>query len=180
FGLALAAAAETFEFDPALKDGHPVPAALKFEQEFGPQAKNGIITDDDLSLFRRENKKPESIIGANQLDAPLMPLSRRSPFFPLALRGKVEHGEAVIEMLVDEEGRVRLPRIVEATDPAFGYAAVQAAAQWLFEHPQSGGKPAVVRVRVPFSFEVKPPVLGTAVGEPAAHADAKQNPETTR
>jgi TonB family protein len=180
FGLALAAAAETFEFDPALKDGHPIPAALRFEQEFGPHAENRIVTNDDLSLLKREKKKPESIINANKLDVPLKPLSRRPPVFPLALRGKVDKGEAVIELLVDEEGRVRLPRIVEASDPAFGYAAVQAVAQWLFTHPQSNGKVAVVRVRVPFSFELKPPAMGRAAGEPAAHGDAKQNPETTR
>ena len=31
-------------------------------------------------------------------------------------------------------------------------AAVQAAAAWWFEPPKVGGKPAIVRVRVPFKF----------------------------
>jgi TonB family protein len=179
FGLALVAAAETFKFDPALKDGHPIQAVLRIEQEFSPQAGNEIVTDDDLSLLRREKKKPESIVGANQLDAPLKPLSRRSPVFPLALRGKVNRGKARIELLVDEEGHARLPRIVEASDPAFGYAAAQAAAQWLFGPPISSGKPAVVRVIVPFIFKIEPPVTGTTAGEPAAQGAAGQNQEPT-
>jgi TonB family protein len=178
FGLALVAAAETFKFDPALKDGHPVPVAIQIDQEFVAYGDRTIVTDDDRSILRREKKKPESIVGADKLDAPLKPLSRRSPVFPLALRGNVARGKARIELLIDEEGHARLPRIVDASEPAFGYAAAQAVAQWLFEPPRSGGKPAVVRVIVPFEFEIKPPALGTAVGEPAARSDTKrdQNP----
>ena len=59
-----------------------------------------------------------------------------------------------------------------------GYAAVQAAAQWLFEPPKSGGKPAVVRLIVPFVFKIKPPVMESATGGPAAHSDASQNQGT--
>ena len=55
-------------------------------------------------------------------------------------------------MLVDEEGCVRLPRIVEATDDAFGYAAIQSVASWRFESPKRGGRDVVVRVRIPFAF----------------------------
>ena len=179
FGLAFVAAAETFRFDPALKDGHPVQAVLRLEQEFSSHAGNEIVTDADLSLLKREKKGSGSIVGANQLDAPLKPLSRRPPVFPLALRGKVDRGEARIELLVDEEGRARLPRIVEASDPAFGYAAAQAAAQWLFGPPTSGGKPAVVRVIVPFIFKIETPAMETAVGGPATRDDAKPNQETT-
>ncbi len=175
FGLALAAAAETFKFDPALKNGNRVRAVLKIEQEFSSHAENRIITDDDLALLRLEKKKPESIVGANKLDAPLRPLSRRSPVFPLALRGKADHGEARIELLIDEKGHPRLPRIAAASDPAFGYAAVQAAAQWLFEPPMSGGKPAIVRVIVPFAFEIKPATTVAPADGPAAPAGAGQN-----
>jgi len=68
----------------------------------------------------------------------------------------VTTGEAVIEVLVDEDGHAWLPRIVSATDEAFGYAAVQAAAWW-FEPPMAGGKPVVVRARVPFKSGTKAP-----------------------
>jgi TonB family protein len=173
FGLALAAAVETFKFEPALKDGHPTQASLKIEQEYDAFAYGSFVTDQETSLLRYEKKKPASIVGADKLDIPLKPLSRRPPVFPLALRGKTDQGQARIEFLIDEEGHARLPRIAEASDPAFGYAAVQAVSQWLFEPPKAGGKAVVVRVVVPFTFESKPSVMGTAVGEPPAAGNGK-------
>jgi TonB family protein len=173
FGLALTAAVETFKFEPALKDGHPTQASLKVEQEFNAFASGSLVADQELSLLRYEQKKPAAIVGADQLDLPLKPRSRRPPVFPLALRGETNQGQARIEFLVDEEGHARLPRIAEASDPAFGYAAVQAVSQWLFEPPKAGGKAVVVRVVMPFTFESRPPVMGTAVGEPPAAGDGK-------
>jgi len=172
FGLALVAAVEEFRFDPALKDGRPVPAAIRIEQEFDRNRPSPILSDDDWSLLKREMKRPGTITAGNRLDAPLKPLSRRPPVFPLALRHKAEQGSATIEALIDERGRVRLPRVVEASDPAFGYAAVQAIAGWLFEPPRAEGKPAVVRVQVPFAFELRPPRAKES-GEPPKPADQK-------
>ena len=81
----------------------------------------------------------------------------------------MDRGEARIEVLIDEEGKVRLPRIVEATDPAFGYAAVQAVTEWRFEPPTAAGKPAIVRVLVPFDFALEP-----AATKPEVPAAASQ------
>jgi len=100
-------------------------------------------------------KHPEEILSAKKLDAPLKPVSQRSPVFPTSLHGQVERGEAKIEILIDEEGKVHLPRIVEATNPAFGYAAMQAVIGWRFEPPKARGKTAVVRVFVPFEFKLE-------------------------
>ena len=61
----------------------------------------------------------------------------------------------MVDFIVDEEGYVRLPRIVSASAPDFGYSAVQAVSQWRFEEPKVNGKPAAVSVRAPFSFSIK-------------------------
>ena len=110
-----------------------------------------------------ERKHPERILKGRDLDHRLKPVITHSPCFP---RGdlKVDEGDAVVEFLVDEEGRVCVPRVVSASDPAFGYAAVQAVSTWRFEPPVSKGKPGVARVSVPFEFK-RPP----AVEVPAAH-----------
>ena len=127
------------------------------EQAFEPHGRGAeqTVTDVDRTLLRRELKKPETIFSAGRLDTPLKPLSRRPPVFPVTLRDKVDRGTATIELLIDEDGHARLPRIVKASDPAFGYAAVQAVSQWLFAAPQVNGKPVVARVQVPFEFELK-------------------------
>ena len=63
------------------------------------------------------------------------------PAFPSALRAQAGSGKAVIEFLIDEQGRVRLSRIVSASDPAFGDAAAQALTAWQFAAPTVGGQP---------------------------------------
>ncbi len=164
FGLALAAALEGFTFDPALKDGRPVMFLANFDQGFNTRE----LPDDGADrLISLEKKHPEKILSANALDAPLKPLSRRSPLFPTGVANNVLAGEAMIECLIDEDGRVRVPRVVSATEPAFGYAAVQASAAWWFEPPKAGGKAVVVRVRLPFAFNLKPAKpAGTAAKPP--------------
>lgn len=150
FGHALVAALECFQFDPAIRDGKPVKSLLGIEQHFnsrdlGDEAADWLLGD--------EKKHPERIVSAAGLDRPVKPVSRRAPVFPVNLGGDVTAGTAHVECLIDKKGRARLPRVVEATDPAFGYAAVQALAEWWFEPPTVAGKPVVVRVRVPFEFQ---------------------------
>jgi TonB family protein len=94
FGLAFTAALEGFTFDPALKDGRPVPHLLKFEQTFS----SFELPDDEADrVIALEKKHPEKIIaGAGTLDAPLKPVSRRAPRFPTGLAENVTSGQALV------------------------------------------------------------------------------------
>jgi TonB family protein len=150
FGLALTAALEGFTFDPALKDGKPVLQLINFEQTFSSAE---LPDDDGDRLLSLEKKQPDKIVRAGTLDAPLKPVSRRPPIYPRSVGDTVSTGEALVECLIDEKGRGHLPRIVEASEPAFGYAAVQAVAAWWFEPPRKDGKPVVTRVQIPFDFK---------------------------
>lgn len=152
FARALTAAIEQFVYDPALKQTRPSPSLQRFRQQFDLSREWGLVDSDDLALLRREQKKPESIYNGTELDKPLKPISKKPPIFPVSAPAEMSSGKAVIEVLVDEEGCVRLPRIVEATDDAFGYAAIQSVASWRFESPKRGGRDVVVRVRIPFAF----------------------------
>jgi TonB family protein len=149
FGDALAAALEGFRFQAAHREGKPVPTLVTFEQSFDARELPDEPGDQALGL---EKRNPEKILPVSQLDAPLNPVSRRAPVFPLALSDGVTNGEAVVECLIDAEGRVRLPRIKSATSNAFGYAAVQAANAWRFQPPRAAGKPVMVRAMLPFKF----------------------------
>lgn len=149
-GLALAAALDRFEFKPALKGGGPTATMLSYQQVFD----DGMASDEERAAAALESQHPERIRKANQLDASLRVLTSTPPVFPTALRGNLSHGEAMVEFLVNEAGHVCLPRIVKASAPAFGYAAAQAVSLWTFSRPESGQKPAVVRVRVPFVFDL--------------------------
>jgi TonB family protein len=152
FGLALAAAAEASRCEPARRDGQPTQALMQREQIFDFSEDNTLFLEWNGRLLGWETERPDRIVPANKLDVPLKPIIRPAPEFPLRLVGRTEKGEAVVELLVDEEGRVRLPRVISATEPEFGYAATHAAASWAFEPPRTAGKLVVTRVRLPFIF----------------------------
>jgi TonB family protein len=137
FGEALSAAVAAFEFVPALKDGKPTLVMFRMEHEFDAGGWSGRPSDADLEMVTLLKKHPERVIEPKGLDAPVKPTSRRAPIFPVTAKG--ESGEALIEVLIDKDGRARLPKIVSASEPALGYAAAQAAGDWRFEEPKSGG-----------------------------------------
>jgi TonB family protein len=157
FGAALLAAVEQFAHDPALREGRPTAAMLAFKQEFSQDEKYQMVSDLDLALLKRETSKPDSIVSARELDAPLKLISRRPPRFPGSQAGKTLKGTASIEVLVDEDGRVRLPRVVEASHDDFGYAALQGVSAWRFDPPTRGGRAVVTRVRIPIAFGEREP-----------------------
>ena len=127
FGLALQAAVERFDYEPALKHGQANRALLGFEQDFLPSDHN-LVTEVDFRLLRLEQKHPERIARSGDLDSPIKAVITRPPIFPRSLAGHATRGEALVDLLVDEDGHARLPRVVSASEPAFGYSAVQAAA----------------------------------------------------
>ena len=153
FGHALAAALERFKFDPARREGGPVVNLLRFEQVFSERELPDVRGESLLDL---EKKRPERIIkSVDALDTPLTVLSERPAMFPVGAPAEIAAGEAVLEFLVDTDGRVRLPRVKSASHEVFGYAAIQAASSWAFEPPTVKGKPVVVQVERTVAFHAR-------------------------
>jgi TonB family protein len=167
FGLALQAACEGFEYQPALKNAQPTYALVGFEQEFS-RSDLRLVTDAERDALALEQKHPDRIVNARRLDRAPKPRVTRPPLYPSALAVAQKKGSAVIEFLVAEDGKVLLPRIISASEPEFGYAAAQAVSAWQFAPPTVAGKPTITRVQVPFGFE--PPPLAETDAQPAAAA----------
>jgi TonB family protein len=146
FGRALAAALQAYSFEPALKQGKPIVSALKMEQEFDP----ADADRDERALLAEETRHPEEILAPKSAADIPKAIARPAPAYPPEKTGT--SGRAVVEFLIDRDGHARLPRIVSATDPAFGYAGVQAISRWQFEKPVIQGRAAVLRVRMPLEF----------------------------
>ena len=151
FGDALAAAVQGFVYSPATRDGDAVPSIMEISQDFDTSQVSGREAN---RLLRLEGRKG-AVHAVAELDAQPRALSTRRPLYPLALEKTSITGEATVEFLIQEDGWVRLPRIVEASRPEFGYAAVEAVASWAFQPPMFHGKPAVTRARVSFKFKPK-------------------------
>jgi TonB family protein len=154
FGYALQAAVEQFVYEPAIKNGDPTQTMVRVEQKFEtkPPGEDLVVTDEERTALKLEQKNSDQIAKGSELDAPLKPIHTPAPAYPRSLDQAVS-GEAVVEFLVCEHGRPLLPRIISASQPEFGYAAVQGVSDWRFEKPTRKGKPVITRVRVPMKFQ---------------------------
>lgn len=94
--------------------------------------------------------------GHGQNDAPVAPEASKvvSPEHPPELFARKVSGEAQIECLVDAAGKVSEAKVLSASQPEFGEAALAAVKQWTFKPGRKDGKPAPMRVTIPFTFEV--------------------------
>jgi len=152
YGQALMAAIEAWTFNPGMSEGRAVEVTLKKRADFKavPAGQEAAADPDErvVAALRARQIGP-----AKNLDEKLAPLYRVSPGYPASLAGAERTaGRAVIEFVIDREGRARLPRIVSATREEFGWAAATAVAQWVFTVPRHGGEPLDVMVQVPFDF----------------------------
>lgn len=149
FGYALAAAVQGWHFKPATLHGKPAKAIGRFTANFDLYQPPGESDIRLLGLIRKGQK----FSSAGELDAALTPEHQVSPNYPLALASEGLAGETVIEVIIDRDGWVRLPKIISATKAEFGWSAATAVRQWRFAPPRKGGQPVDVRVRVPFGFK---------------------------
>lgn len=154
FGEALRAATETWQFEPAIKDGMAIDVVLVKKMTFTAVPKDVPADADAPAQLVAKLRSGAHLDSARGLDAPLTPIYRVAPLYPQSLEsGDRTAGEAVIELVIDREGRARLPKVISATKAAFGWAAATAAAQWVFKPCTRAGQPAEVKVRVPFGFD---------------------------
>lgn len=152
-GESLVAAVEMSAFSSPALGGHAVSVELMRRAEFPAIAPDNEGASDPRARLLAESRAGR-IGGGTGLDAKLVPRYRVSPRYPGALKESGRpSGQAVVEFVVDRDGRARLPRIVSATDGRFGWAAATAVSQWVFDAPRRGGQPVDVRVQVPFQFK---------------------------
>jgi TonB family protein len=148
----------------AAKNANPGEGLLQYSQtiDFREKAGREVLlplaapTDSAMRIIAKLRKDPawKGYSTGKMLDHPLEVVSQLAPVFPLQLVGKAESGTAMIEFFVDEDGSAVLPRVVSASDPAFGFAACQSIATWKFKPPLKRGIPTVLKVRVPVMFSL--------------------------
>jgi TonB family protein len=90
----------------------------------------------------------------NELDAPL------EPRLPPGFEAEIERiaatgakGNATVSFVIDENGRVRVPIVLGATEPALGEAALDLVRSWRFDPPSHAGEPVLVEDRKTLTFD---------------------------
>jgi TonB family protein len=92
---------------------------------------------------------PALLLGQNSNPAPLDTIA---PVYPAALTESGKDGVAKLAFTVNEKGLVENPSVVEATEPEFGEAAMEAIKEWRFKPAMVDGKPVSKKVAIPFQF----------------------------
>jgi len=83
---------------------------------------------------------------------PPVPTHRVSPRHPPEMINQLTNGSALIECAVAADGTIASLKVVSATTPSFGQAALDALQQWTFEPGRRDGQPVPVTLRIPIEF----------------------------
>ncbi len=153
FGAALVAAIEAWRFTPPTNHGERTMALLSRRQEFAPNNRDLTSDVDGKRIMKLLRTGKGSFCELAAIDHPPRAIYQVAPSYPPLLQEQAVAGEAVIEFIIDREGKVRAPRVVSASREEFGWAAATAVQQWFYEPPRKQGKAVDVRVTMPFGFE---------------------------
>ena len=77
------------------------------------------------------------------------------PQYPIELRRHGIEGNAMVDFLVDRDGRVQNAHAVSATHREFEAAALQAVAKWKFKPGRKNGHDVVTHMQVPIVFTLQ-------------------------
>lgn len=96
-----------------------------------------------------------NIFNLADLDRIPEPLVQPAPVFPPALKREVSEARVVVEFIVDAQGRVVDPMVVDTTHNGFDGAAVSGVARWKFRPGVKAGRNVSTRMMVPIIFKLR-------------------------
>lgn len=153
--------AQPIEFAPPMQADLPSFVSVdSFVQPMQAPVPSGISTDIGMLTV-----PPRTQIGQGgnvpklfdiaDLDRVPNRLRTAAPNYPMQFRRARVEGDVVLLVIIDETGRVRVDRIISATNQDFAEAARSAAEQCRYEAPIKGGVRVSARytLRVPFRLE---------------------------
>lgn len=135
------AATEVLELE---KGGQSLAEAFRFVM---------TVPSEDRYVQRQAARQPsESELAAHGI--PPRAIKVVEPIYPAALKLTKIDGNVVVEFVVDMTGRVRTPRVVSSSHPAFADFALAAVVEWRFAPGYKNGQPVNTRVRAPLVFKI--------------------------
>ncbi len=137
-------AARKWRFSPGLDEGKPVAMAMKMAVVFDAA---------QLSQKQPPLYPPERFMPSLMQIKPAQSLGGIDPDYPAELEERKLPGEVLIEFTVDEEGRMRLPKVLSASHPAFVESALRTLARAGFEPARQGPLPKASKMKFPVVFD---------------------------
>jgi len=146
-------AMKTWKFMPATMNGEAIGAITQVRFVFeavGTVITQNAATQMDAYRYRIEKLFSYKLAGLKDIDRLPVPVTMPSPAYPekLSKRG----GQVLLDFIIDETGKVRLPSVVSADHAELAELASMAVKNWTFEPPRQKGRPVAVRVQQRFDF----------------------------
>ncbi len=94
------------------------------------------------------------VLELSQLEARPKPIAQVPPVYPKHLQTMGVSGDALLEFVVDPDGKVRNTRVVSATAPEFGEAAAEAVNLWRWEPGRTRDTRVATLMKVPIKFSL--------------------------
>ncbi len=142
--------------DDAPPETEPEPEPIDFDQlelALDPGAGDAIAGDFAFGFdLAADTASAFDTFEVSELDRAPRAISRTPPVYPYSLRRERITGTVTVLFVIDEEGRVRDPRVDESTHREFERHALDAVRQWRFEPGVKDGRPVPTLVRTPIEF----------------------------
>lgn len=135
---------------------------VDFEVKLDP-ARVFLVRRKGTSEWLDSSKLKEPIViglldGARKIYAPSKAIKppkakhMEAPDYLEKERNAQERGRAVLHLIVDEQGAVRLPTVDASPNPEFAKAAIDAVKKWTFEPAKLNGQAVAALIRVEMQF----------------------------
>lgn len=96
-----------------------------------------------------------AIFKLSDLDRVPQPVAQPAPRFPQT--PGLENGVVVVSFVVDADGNVREPKVVDSSSYEFEAPAIQGVQRWKFRPGMKGGRRVATLMEVPIRFEFADP-----------------------
>lgn len=94
------------------------------------------------------------IFDIKDLDKPPARTRTVTPVYPPELKRARVQGNVVLMIIIDQNGRVSVDKVVESSAREFEQSAITAAEQCVFEPPMKGGQAVRARYRMQVPFRL--------------------------
>lgn len=143
---------------PELTENAPPLDLSQLELALNPGMGDGAAGDFAVKLPATEglgggkNSSSEDIFSMADLDQAPRVIFQPAPQYPPDLKKKKIQGTVYVLFIVDQDGRVKDPKVQKSDNPGFDAPALQAVKKWRFDPGKVGGKAVQFRMRVPLTF----------------------------
>lgn len=130
-----------WRFRPGTKGGAPVDLTAEIDIEFNlrNEALNELIANDMATRIGPDVTAPRIIQRVNVPSSPDAGVDRRA-------------GTVVLDVVLLEDGRPKIVRILQSVAPQLDERAIGAFEQWRFSPAMKGGRPVKVRLQADITF----------------------------